>query len=219
MLLSEQLQNIKTQFRLSMNGVVSQSMRENGIAYKMNFGVDLPRIKEIASNLDKNHDLAQALWKENVRESKMLAGMLQPVDSFFPEIADIWVEDIIYPEIAEVTTMSLFQYLPYAPSKVFEWIADEREMIQACGFLLAARLFMRGLELNERAEAEFLDQTQVIIESDSYYPRKTAALALKKYGLMDAKNIQKVNHLISKYRNSDNQALNALFNSIKNELE
>ena len=36
----------------------------------------------------------QALWKENIRECKILAGMLQPVETFYPEIADIWVEDM-----------------------------------------------------------------------------------------------------------------------------
>ena len=54
----EQLKDIKTQLRLSMNGVVSQSMREKGLDYKLNFGVELPRIKSIAAAYEKNHDLA-----------------------------------------------------------------------------------------------------------------------------------------------------------------
>ncbi len=40
--LTEQLKEIKTQLRLSMNGAVSQSMREKGLVYKLNFGVELP---------------------------------------------------------------------------------------------------------------------------------------------------------------------------------
>ena len=35
-----------------------------------------------------------------------------------------------YPEIAELTCMSLFQYLPYASEKAFEWMADDREYFQ-----------------------------------------------------------------------------------------
>ena len=46
--IKEQLKDIKTQLRLSMNGAVSQSMREKGLVYKLNFGVELPRIKMIA---------------------------------------------------------------------------------------------------------------------------------------------------------------------------
>ncbi len=92
--LTEQLKEIKTQLRLSMNGAVSQSMREKGLVYKLNFGVELPRIKSIAAAYEKDHALAQALWKEDIRECKILAGLLQPVDSFLPEIADICVENI-----------------------------------------------------------------------------------------------------------------------------
>lgn len=139
----EQLKDIKTQLRLSMNGVVSQSMREKGLDYKLNFGVELPRIKSIATAYEKSHDLAQALWKENIRECKILAGLLQPIDTFFPEIADIWVEDIRNIEIAELTCMNLFQNLPYAPAKTFQWIADEAEYTQVCGYLTIARLLMK----------------------------------------------------------------------------
>ena len=141
--IKEQLKDIKTQLRLSMNGAVSQSMREKGLLYKLNFGVELPRIKMIAEGYEKNHDLAQALWKENIRECKIMAAMLQPIDTFYPEIADIWVEDIQNIEIAELTCMNLFQHLPYAPAKSLHWIADEQEYVQTCGFLTAARLLDR----------------------------------------------------------------------------
>lgn len=105
--LHEQLKDIKTQLRLSMNGAVSQSMREKGLAYKLNFGVELPRIKSIAAAYEKDHALAQALWKEDIRECKILAGLLQPVDTFYPEIADIWVDTMPNNEIAELTSMNL----------------------------------------------------------------------------------------------------------------
>ena len=133
--IKEQLKDIKTQLRLSMNGAVSQSMREKGLVYKLNFGVELPRIKMIAEGYEKNHDLAQALWKEEIRECKILAGMLQPIETFYPEIADIWVENIRNIEIAELTCMNLFQHLPYAPAKSFHWIADEQEYVQTRRFV------------------------------------------------------------------------------------
>lgn len=217
--LNELIREIRTELRLSMNGVVSQSMREKGIAYKLNFGVELPRLKELAARYGKNHELAQALWKEDVREFKILAGMLQPVDTFFPEIADIWVEDIRYPEIAELTCMNLFQYLPYAPAKAFEWMADEREYFETCGFLLAAWLFARGLELNERAEMEFFDQASAVLQSEAYQPRKAAALSLKKYGLQSSENARKVRKLIVPFRKSDRADLRAICEEMLFELE
>ena len=52
----ETIKDIKGQFRLFMNGVASQSMREKGLDYKLNFGIELPRLKEIAARYEKNHE-------------------------------------------------------------------------------------------------------------------------------------------------------------------
>lgn len=179
--IKEQLKDIKTQFRLAMNGAVSQSMREKGLVYKLNFGVELPRIKSIAAKYEKNHTLAQALWKEDIRECKILAGLLQPVDSFLPEIADIWVEDIRNIEIAELTSMNLFQYLSYAPAKSFHWIADEREYFQVCGYLTIARLLMKKGDMDDRSANELLDQAVAAFLSGTYHVRNASWTALRRF--------------------------------------
>jgi hypothetical protein len=177
------IREIKAQFRLFMNGVASHSMREKGLDYKLNFGIELPRLKEISLRYEKNHSLAGELWKENIRECKILATLLQPIETFLPEIADIWVEDIRQPEIAELLCMNLFQHLPYASTKAFQWMADEREYFQVCGFLTLARLFMKGGYLNERAENEFLDQAIATLagEKESHRPAQAALTALRMY--------------------------------------
>lgn len=176
-----QLKEIKTQLRLSMNGSASAIMRERGLKYKLNFGVELPRIKQIASQFEKNHDLAQALWKEDIRECKILAGLLQPVDTFFPEIMDIWIEAMPTVEIAEMTCMHLFQYLPYAPQKSLQLIANEGEFQQICGYLTIARLLTKKNDMTERAENELLDQAVVSFLGGSFAVRKAVMTALKKY--------------------------------------
>lgn len=196
----ETLKEIKSKLRLYMNGMISQSMRDKGMDYKLNFGIEYPRIKEIAAEYEPNHDLAQALWKENIRECKIMAGLLQPVDSFYQDIAEIWIEDIHYPELAEYTVMNLFQHLPYASEVIFPWMADEREYFQVCGFLLTARLIMQGLQLDDRAEAEFFDQAFTGLESDSLQVRKAAATALRKYGTRSKNNWKKISRPYQAYQ-------------------
>lgn len=202
-----------------MNGMVSQSMREKGMEYKLNFGIEYPRIKEIAAGYEPDHELAQALWKENIRECKILAGLLQPADTFYPEIADIWIEDMDYPELAEYTVMNLFQRLPYASEVVFRWMADEREMFQLCGFLLMARLLMKGERLNERAEAEFLDQACTAVEGDCGPVQKAASVALRKYAHQSRENKRTVSKQLGIWAKSEKPAVRALAEEIKADLE
>ncbi|MFR4738402.1 DNA alkylation repair protein [Phocaeicola coprocola] len=215
----ETIKDIKSKFRLFMNGMVSQSMREKGMEYKLNFGIEYPRIKEIAAGYEPDHELAQALWKENIRECKILAGLLQPADTFYQEIADIWIEGMDYPELAEYTVMNLFQRLPYASEVVFRWMADEREMFQLCGFLLMARLLMKGEKLNERAEAEFLDQACTAVEGDCGPVQKAASVALRKYAHQSRDNKRTVSKQLGIWAKSEKPAVRALAEEIKADLE
>ena len=215
----ETIKDIKSKFRLFMNGMVSQSMREKGMEYKLNFGIEYPRIKEIAAGYEPDHELAQALWKENIRECKILAGLLQPADTFYQEIADIWIEGMDYPELAEYTVMNLFQRLPYASEVVFRWMADEREMFQLCGFLLMARLLMKGEKLNERAEDEFLDQACTAVEGDCGPVQKAASVALRKYAHQSRDNKRTVSKQLGIWAKSEKPAVRALAEDIKADLE
>ncbi len=82
--LHQRLKDIKTQLRLSMNGAVSQSMREKGLVYKLNFGVSCP-VSRVLLPVTRRTTLWLSLCgKRNIRECKILAGLLQPVESFLP---------------------------------------------------------------------------------------------------------------------------------------
>ncbi|KAA6322015.1 hypothetical protein EZS27_028402 [termite gut metagenome] len=219
MIFKEQLKDIKTQFRLFMNGGVSQSMREKGLNYKFNFGIELPRLKAIATSYEKGHKLAQTLWKEDIRESRILAGLLQPVDSFFPDIADIWVADVQNIEIAELTCMNLFQHLPYAPAKSFQWITDEQEYVQTCGFLTIARLLSQKGDMTERASDEFVDQALCAVHSDKYHVRNAAILAIRKFVAHSEANAFHVCRLTEGWAESKREIEQALYNIVREEVE
>ena len=97
---ADNIRRIKADFRQGMNGVASAKMRELGAQYKVNFGIEYPRLQMIAQSFDKDHDLAQALWKDNIRECRIIAAMLQPVETFDRDFADLWIETIDNVEIA-----------------------------------------------------------------------------------------------------------------------
>lgn len=178
---AEQVRDIKRALRGMMNGVVSASMREKGLTYKVNFGVELPRLQDWAKELPHTHELAQALWQEDIRECRLLAAMLQPVDQFPPELADLWVESMRFTEEVECCVLYLFQYLPNASTKAYEWMASPRSVCQQCGFQLMARLFSRGARPEGRDADEFLDQAVAAIRGDDARVAAAARRAIMKY--------------------------------------
>lgn len=156
--INEKLKEIKRSFRSVMNGVASHSMREKGVGYKLNWGVSLVLLREMAANYGKDYDLAIALWKEDIRECKILATLIMPADQLLPEVADIWLEQTTSQEMAEMLAANLLKDVSYAPEIAYRWIASDKDIPQICGFSILSRLFMNGQEPNERGINEFLDQ-------------------------------------------------------------
>ena len=186
----ETVRQIKAQLRLFMNGVLSQSLREKGLKYRLIFGVELPRLKEIASGYEQSHELAQALWKEDIRECKILAAYLQPTETFDPELADFWMEGISNTELADYVCMALFRRLPYASQKAFQWMASEHRMEVYTGFRLMSHLLtLWGGDMNERSRNEFLDQAHTALQSDDLLIRQVAQSALDRYAIHDGKDL------------------------------
>lgn len=184
------VKEIKQSFRLMMDGSVAQSMRDKGLNYHLNWGATLPRLKAKAEELktssqepiaDSQYDLAIALWKENVRECKILATMLIPPEKMLPEVCDIWMEQIPSQEIAEQAAFNLWQHLPYAPEKAYQWIASDQEYYQLCGFHVLSRLFMNGQEPNERGINEFIDQALSALQGPYMSVRKAAMQSMQHF--------------------------------------
>lgn len=185
--INEQVKEIKQSFRQMMDGSIAQSMRDKGVNYHLNWGATLPRLKEKATEIGPNYDLAIALWKENVRECKILATMIMPADKVLPEVIDIWVEQIDAIEIAEQASFNLFQHLPFAAEKAFLWLAAPDDLTQLCGYHVLSRLFMNKQEPNERGINEFIDQALVALQSQNLSLRKAAmqsVLRFSELGLM-----------------------------------
>ena len=164
-----------------MDGSIAQSMRDKGVNYHLNWGATLLRLRDKADEIGKNYALAIALWKENIRECKILATMIMPPNEVLPEVIDIWMEQTPTQEIAEQAAFNLYQYLPFAPEKAYTWIASDKELYQLCGFHILSRLFMNGQEPNERGINEFIDQALAALQGDSIPVRKAAMSSMQRF--------------------------------------
>ena len=181
---NDKIKEIKQSFRQMMDGAVAQSMRQKGLGYHLNWGATLPRLREMADEIGQNYDLAIALWKENIRECKILATMLMPADEVLPEVIDIWMEQTPTLEIAEQAAFNLYRHLPYAADVAYRWLASPDEITQICGYHVMSRLFMQGQEPNERGINEFIDQALAALQSGTPALQKAAMQAIVHFAEM-----------------------------------
>ena len=181
----DKLKQIKGRFRLMMNGVASQSMREKGLGYKINWGVGLPVLKEMAAEYGKDYRLAVELWKEDIRECKILATMIMPPSEMQPDLVELWASQLPNQEMAEMAAFNLFQFVADAKAFAMKWLASSRDVEQICGYNALSRLFIRKTELSVRDVNEFIDQAQVAIGSENLAVRHAAVNAVVRFSQID----------------------------------
>lgn len=198
----EKLMQIKQSFRLRMDGMVSKSMREKGMEYKINWGIPFYELKKMAQSYGRDYQLAVELWKEDIRECKILATLIMPPEKMDEELVEVWMSQTVSQEMAEMLAFNLYQHLDYAQALAYKWMASNDVGLQICAYQLMARLFMKGQEPNERGINEFLDQACVALCSDNLGVKHAATNCLWKFaGLGD--EYEKLMHGYLKARNLD----------------
>lgn len=127
------MQTVKRRFFAMRNGALAAQMRAAGLAYRINFGLNIPQIKEIASEISNMQlssfemlTLANSLWEnETTRESRLLAPMIYPADLMTSDTALSWMRQTQTTEIADHLCHSLLRHLPFATGLAETIIADQ----------------------------------------------------------------------------------------------
>lgn len=209
-----------------MNGVISTSMRQKGMNYKLIFGVPIPEIKHIAAAHEPDAELARALWKEDVREMKILATLLFPAGSMTQEEALAWMREIPYPEIAEQCCNNLFPTVEQPDQLALKFLADKKSPFgRMCGFLLWAQLFKKNLAVEKSRVEAFLVECTCTIHPDveagatasSWQEKQAAVQALKFFGRLSPVNAQDALSVIAEDGQPETEELKAYYDDLQFE--
>ncbi len=181
--MEEILKSIRVDLRRSMNGDVSKNMRDKGLNYKINFGIDIMRLRTLASRHESNPELATLLWQQQPRELKIMASMLYPPTEFSIEEAEKWSREIPTHEIREQLCMNLLQNLPYADILVSNWVSSDDIELRISGFWLVSRLVISKSECISRLNlSNITDKAILELHSEDYFMRMATQNALKFIG-------------------------------------
>lgn len=110
------IKQIKQTFFAFRNGILADALRKQ-TPYEIVFGLQVPQIAEIARSLKPSMELADALWHDSkVRESRLLATYLYPIEEVDPEKAIRLASEINTVEEADMLAFRLLKRLPFATS-------------------------------------------------------------------------------------------------------
>ncbi len=103
------IKTILKEIRVKENGPAMDAMNRMGLKYKRNFGVSLSDLKKIAEKYRPDNNLAKDLRKKNIRETRILAEMIEDPKMVSEESANEIVSGIDTNELAEQACLNLFE--------------------------------------------------------------------------------------------------------------
>ncbi|MDP8226918.1 MAG: DNA alkylation repair protein [Candidatus Celaenobacter polaris] len=151
-----------------------EGMKRFGITPKHTYGVKIPILRQIAKQTGRDHKLAQALWKINTRETRILTSMIEEPNYVSEKEMEKYISEFNYWEICDQFCMNLFEKLPYAYEKATELAQREDEFAKRTGFVMMARLVVS----DKKAPNEKFDQFFSFIYHASTDPRNMVKKAV-----------------------------------------
>jgi len=208
-----EINEILSKLKTLANPRAIEGMAKYGITSSKAYGVSIPNLRKIAREIGTNHELAKQLWKLDIRETRILATLIDNPKLVTEEQMDEWANDFNYWEICDQCCMNLFVNTDFAYKKAIEWSSSEKEFVKRAGFALMASLAFKYRKTNDELFDEFFQLIKKEASDERLYVKKAVSWALRQIGKRNlvlnkkaievAKEIQKINTKSAKWIASD----------------
>ena len=162
-------QKILALIKLRKNGEVSDLMNREGLKYKLNWGVSLIELRNIADSFEPNHLLALKLWNKQWRETMILAAMLDESAKVSEEQMDFWTKSFENTEIAEIFSTHLWVKSKFAFIKALEWCRGKKHIVRFTSIHLMGRLAISEKKALGEMFEPFFDELPILSRDAKLY--------------------------------------------------
>ena len=157
-------------------------MARYGINTARALGVPVSRLRHIARQLGRDHEVAQELWASGVHEARILASMLADPMAVTARDMDRWARELDSWDLCDQVCANLFERTPLAQRKALLWSRRRREFVKRAGFSLMARIAVSHNDLPDNAFMPMLAAIRREAGDDRNFVRKAVNWALRQIG-------------------------------------
>ncbi|MGM0377057.1 MAG: DNA alkylation repair protein [Bacteroidota bacterium] len=215
--IDETINQLMTRVWKLRDGEIREQMERAGTSYKKNWGVSVVHLKNIASGLKRNQELARRLWYREVRETMILAAMLADVDQMSFDELNEWGDMLPAPELSEHMGRYLLSASFFGESLLVDWIG------KGTPYKRHAAMMAVGWRLRFYPEAGFVSLNEIFpllkeqIETGKFI--RAGAFVLKMAGRFSEENREAVLSLIHDWTLDKNIYLRQVAQDAKEEIE
>ncbi|MBN2636727.1 MAG: DNA alkylation repair protein [Prolixibacteraceae bacterium] len=158
----KEFQQLLKIIKLKKNGEVSDLMNSKGISYKINWGVSITELREIAKQFEPNHLLALKLWNKGWRETMILSTLLEEPNLVTEEQMDFHTKTFENIEIAEQSSANLFVKTKFAFVKALEWCRGKKHLVRFTAVHLIGRLALTEKSAIDEMFEPFFEELETL---------------------------------------------------------
>lgn len=156
-------------------------MARFGISPKGTLGISIPKLRRLAREISRDHDLALRLWKSGFHEARILAGFVADPARLTEAQAERWVNDFDSWDTCDQVA-ALFEKTPFARKKIRQWAASDREFVKRAAFAMIAGLAVHDKAAGDGQFEPFLRLIKRASTDNRNFVRKAVSWALRSIG-------------------------------------
>jgi len=135
--------------KVSDNPANVEGMARYGINPHNNYGVSITRIREIAKEIGKDHELAVRLWDSDIHDARLLAPLIAEPEKATAPLIEKWVSQIDSWDICDNLCGGFFQKIDEPYGQAENWCQRDEEFVKRAGFVLVARLAVKDKKADD----------------------------------------------------------------------
>ena len=159
-----------------------EGMARYGINPKNNLGISIYKLRPIAKEIGKNHDLALKLWNSGIHDARLLACFIDDPKKVTSKQMDLWAYNFDSWDICDQACTSLFDLTPLAWEKIIQWSKHEKEFVKRGAFSLIAGLAVHDKNANDKMFEKLFPIIIRESNDDRNYVKKAVNWALRNIG-------------------------------------
>ena len=164
-----------------------EGMARFGIQSSNSFGVSVPKLRTLAREVGRDHQLAMRLWETELHDARLLATMVDNPEEVTIDQMDRWVRDCDSWDVVDGSCGNLFDKTPFAVAKAKEWCNREEEFVKRAGFVLMAELAVHDKQAKDGLFLEFLPLIMGGASDERNFVKKAVNWALRQIGKRNLK--------------------------------
>jgi len=148
------------------------------VSHEAYLGVNLTKLKGVAKEIKRDHELALELWASEIHDAKLLATMIEEPKKVPLAQVDQQITEIYSVDLADKYASNVVAKTPFVQAKMKEWTVAHNEMIKRSGYMLLVSQARRDKKLPDDYFEQFLNTIEANIQTEQNWVKEAMIYAM-----------------------------------------